>query len=219
MNKFAEQFQNDVVIRYQQKMAALVKRAEEGDILTDTLDYLEKNPPDSSTSEGRQKAVNDVLNFQASHPDWEPEKLDSTTDTHENMWLMTPREVAEAAKFQKGNVFPVTVPGYMGYRNPPENEPVNMSFNGLRENIPQHAANVAANAGAGLPPGILHNSSQAFGSYASDPRYKGSIMDQMNNDLVPGGRFSDVILNQYANTPDKGLYPLVNKAVREAYGQ
>lgn len=47
MNKFAEQFQNDVVARYQQKMAELVKRAEDEqvpDLISQTVEEQNAKP-------------------------------------------------------------------------------------------------------------------------------------------------------------------------------
>lgn len=56
MNKIAQQFQNDVVARYQQKMAELVKRAEDTN-----LSWLEKlvDPISANIIENNNKTLAD----------------------------------------------------------------------------------------------------------------------------------------------------------------
>ncbi len=56
MNKLAQQFQNDVVTRYQQKMAELVKRAEDAN-----LTWLEKlvDPTSANIIENNNKTLAD----------------------------------------------------------------------------------------------------------------------------------------------------------------
>ena len=66
MNKFAEQFQNDVVVRYQQKMAELVKRAEEEipDLIPKTKEeQTAKSTPTKMTAEDVAKQIDFENNF------------------------------------------------------------------------------------------------------------------------------------------------------------